>query len=468
MAKTYPCPTCSGVVLVNNYKQTEETYEGWFGCAGFAARLPLIGGLIDAVTGMVRPKKSLFDKDCPTCGGDGTVEDKADRTSQMIKAAELAKKESDSILKLEAKLGPMGGNRHTIVVGDEMLEVGLGFNDSKSYKIIKDGQLSPSGGKIEAKATLPVYRKSPSVLGTNPLSTPGGHYHIKCSNKFSVFAGAQGVNIDTNGPVTIKGGITQIVGPEVTIGSSVGRVVVEGDHLQLNGNSIALTPSPSSGGQVAIQGTLHTSGNAVIGGGIHTDGDLSFNSATCPGRLERTRVSSDTNQVTGPAQWSANCTTMALMDFVRKVAISIADPTSLLLSPRGIQNMQHDMISLLKKSLPLETLPTGIITSGTPVSFTVATVIGPITITGGTFLGTVAAPIPFYNFPHHHTLADGAHCHDSLVPNIKLLTSTEEVRKNSKSKESIAPASITEPGGSNIFLRMGQGILSILSIKISP
>jgi hypothetical protein len=429
-------------VIENEYKQKEETFEGFAGIAGFAARIPLIGQLIPKVTN----KKALFDKECPTCGGDGVLEDKADQTKQVQQAAKIAETEAKEILELEATLGPLGGNRHTIVVGDDMLEVGLGFNDSKSYKIVNEGQISPAGGKIESKATLPYYRKTPAVVGTNPLSIPGGHYHIKCGNKFSVFAGAQGVDINSVGPVVIQGGITKFIGPEITIGSSTGHVCMEGDHIQMTGKSIALTPDPGGSGQVTVQGTFHSAGNMVVGGGAHVDGDLSFNSATCPGRIERTRVGSGTDQTTGPAQWSTNAVTNGLKDYIRKLTLNLADPTSLMLSPRGMQNIQQETISLLKKAIPLETQPTG---------FCVVT------------YGSSAGVHPIFNYPHHHSLADGAHSHDSFVPNIKLVRTSNELRKGAKAKENLAPVGISEPN-SNIFQKIGQGILGLLTIRVTP
>lgn len=481
MASQIKCPTCSGSIIANDYKQKEETCEGFTGFTSFVARLPLISAAIGLFT-PIRSKASLFDKKCPTCNGTGVLENKADSTKNLQNAAKVAQEESAEILKLETSLGPMGGNRHILVVGDDMLEVGLGFNDSDSYKIIPEGQVAPTGGKIEGKATLPYYRKSAAVRGTNPLATPGGHYHIKCSNKFSVFTGAQGVEINTVGPLTIQGGITKIISPEVTIGNGVGPVHIEGDHVQIAGKSIAFSPDPSGHGQVAIQGTLHTAGNIVAGGGAHFDGELSFISATCPGRLERTRGGSDSNQVTGPAQWSATASANALRDYIRKIITSLADPGGILLSPRGIQNLQQDSISMLKKALPLELQPTGILVPGTIIPLVLTSILGtstagqfagstavtgPLTITGGVMSAVVASPIPLYNFPHHHSLSDGVHNHDYFAPNIKRMRTSEEVRKAAKSKESMAPTPISEPMGKT-FLKLGNSILSVLGIRITP
>jgi len=459
-----PCPTCSGKVTPNNYKQKEETQEGFTGNTGFAARIPLIGNILQ--TGSVKIS-SLFDKKCPTCNGKGCLEDKTDQSKQQQAAAKVAEQESKSILELEAKLGPIGGNRHQVVVGDDLLEIGLGMNDTKSYKVIKEGQVAPNGGKIESKGTVPVYRKSSSVVGTNPLAIPGGHYHIKCSNKFSLYTGAQGIDITTHGPVVIKGGITQIIGPEITIGSSAGQVTIEGEHLQLTGKSIAITPESTGSGQVAIQGTLHTTGNAVIGGGMHVDGDVSFTSATCAGKIERTRVSSDPNQATGPAQWQTKATTNGVKDFLRKITVQIADPTSILLSPRGMQNLQLEAQSLVKKALIYEDVVTGWIIPGTSVQLMGTCPCNYGGAAAGNLSMIVTQPIELRNFPHHHTLADGAHSHDMFVPNIKLVNTSEDVRKDAKPKESIAPVNIKNDKG-NLFSKLGSSILSVLSQRISP
>jgi hypothetical protein len=459
-----PCPTCSSKIAPNNYKQKEETQEGFTGNTGFAARIPLIGGLLQS--GAVKIS-SIFDKKCPTCNGKGCLEDKTDLSKQQQAAAKVAEQEAKSIIELEAKLGPVGGNRHQVVVGDDLLEIGLGMNDSKSYKVIKEGQVAPNGGKIETKGTVPVYRKSNSVVGTNPLAIPGGHYHIKCSNKFSVYTGAQGIDLTTHGPVTIKGGITQIIGPEVTIGSSAGQVTIEGEHLQLSGKSIAITPQGTGSGQVAIQGTLHTSGNLVVGGGIHVDGDVSFTGATCAGKIDRTRVSSDPNQVTGPAQWRTAAVKNGVKDFLRKLTVQIADPTCVLLSPRGMQNLKMEAKALVKKALPVEDVVTGWVIPGTRVKLIGTCPCNTGTTAAGVLEMVVVENIDLRNFPHHHTLADSAHSHDMFVPNMKLVKSSEEVRKDAKPKESIAPVNIKQDK-SNLFSKLGSSIMSLLAQRVSP
>lgn len=440
--KQVKCPQCQSLLIENDYKQKEETLEGFAGLSGFAARIPLIGRLVPKVS----LKQTLYDKECSLCGNTSYIVDKADTTRQALEAARVAQQESKEILELEAKLGPVGGNRHTIVVGDDMLEVGLGFNDCKSYKIVEEGQISPTGGTIESKASLPGYRKTTAVVGTNPLPIPGGHYHIKCGNKFSLFAGSQGVDIDSTGPVTIRGGITKLLGPEITLGSSVGQTLIEGDNVQIIGKGVAITMDPAGPGQATIQGTLHSSGNLKVDGGAHIDGDLSFISATCPGRVERSRVGAGPDQTTGPAQWSSQAITSGLKDFIRKTVISIADPTSIALSPRGQQNIQQEMLALLKKALPLESEITGLCV----ISY-----------------GSSSGVHPIFNFPHHHTLADGTHGHDSFVPNVKLVNTSTEVRKNAKAKEGPAPVGISEPS-SNIFQKIGQSILGVLTNRIKP
>jgi hypothetical protein len=126
--------------------------------------------------------------------------------------------------------------------------------------------------------------------------------------------------------------------------------------------------------------------------------------------------------------------------------VNIADPTSIMLSPRGQQNLQLETMALLKKAIPIELQPTGL-----------------CIITYGSSAGVH----PIFNYPHHHTLADSAHGHDSFVPNVKLVNTSEEVRKRSKTKENLAPVGISEPS-TNIFQKIGQSILAVLSTRVSP
>jgi hypothetical protein len=200
---------------------------------------------------------------------------------------------------------------------------------------------------------------------------------------------------------------------------------------------------------------------------MHIDGDVSLNGATCTGKIDRTRVSSDPNQVTGPAQWRFAALSNAIKDFKRKLATQIADPTSVLLSPRGMQNLKLEAKALVKKALPYEDVVTGWIIPGTRVSLVGSVPCCYCGTAFGQIDAVVSRPIDLRNFPHHHTLADSAHSHDMFVPNIKLVKTSEEVRKDAKAKENIAPVAIKNDK-SNLFSKIGSSILSLLTRRVAP
>jgi hypothetical protein len=182
---------------------------------------------------------------------------------------------------------------------------------------------------------------------------------------------------------------------------------------------------------------------------------------TMPGKTERSKHASQDIQTSGAAVWQAEAAQQALQDFVRTRTIRAQDPAGLALAPREQQNIAADQKNLLKKALPIEPLPTGIIRPGE------CTVQG-IDPQGGTQFCTNIAPIPIYNFPHHHTLGDMIHAHDSTVPNIKLTTGCKAVRGTAKAKEAPAPvmANTSDPG-SNIFTQAFQLIQAVVAKRIT-
>lgn len=469
--RTIPCPDCTGKQYVNIFKKNTKDLSALFGSVGSSLRLVLENAqILSKSSNRMKDKKSLFKKGCPTCGGKGTIEDKTDQRQQAQAAGQKAQQLQREITELEAELGGAGpgGNRHTLVVGDDMLEVGLGYNDSPSYKVVKDGSLDPGGAQIEEEAVMKVSTKTNAVVGTNPLATPGGHYTIKCSNKFTVRAGAQGIELNTEGPLIIRSGQTQLVGPEVTIGSSVGRVAIEGKATSIGGDSISLNPGTGGKGQVSCTGTFTTVGNMIAQGGAHFEGDVSCISMTMPGKMERTKHSSQDTQTSGAAAWREEAAKQGLQDFVRKTTIQAGDPAGLPITPRGQQNFAADQKNLLKKSLPVEPVPTGIIQIGTPITLQGSCPCGYSGTAAGQITGTTTALIPLYNFPHHHTLSDGVHAHDDMKPNIKMTTGCKSVRATAKAKEAPAPvmANTSDPGA-NIFTQAFALIQAVVAKRIT-
>lgn len=436
--KTIPCPDCNGEQYVNEFKKNTLDLQGFFG---------KVAGSLRVILNIAKPselksRESLYKNGCPTCKGKKVVEDKTDRSQQIQAAQQEAQRVQKEVLDLEAKMGPPGGNRHTIVVGDDMLEVGLGYNDSPSYAIVEDGSLAPGGVQMEEKAPMRVSQKVNAVVGTNPLAIPGGHYTIKCGNKFTVRAGAQGIELNTEGPFIIKSGQTQFTAPEVTIGSAVGQVAIEGQSLSLNGEkSLSLNAGSSGKGQIVANGTFYGTGNMVCQGGAHIEGDLSFISATCPGKTERTKHSSQDIQTSGAAVWSGQAAAKGLQDYKRIRGLRAGDAAGIALSPREAQNIAEDTANLLKKSLPLEPLPTGIIQIG-------QCVVQGADPQGGVVVSSNLVPIPIFNFPHHHSMGDMVHAHDDEKPNIKLTQGCRATRMASAGKTAPAPvtANVGDPG----------------------
>jgi hypothetical protein len=457
---TIPCPTCNGgekQALKNKAAKKYINLDSHFAHMPVAVRIAL-GDIEDILNGIIQATGvvELFEKKkCPTCDGKNKVKDvtgKANQNAKKTAAALNDKKEQ--IQKLEQKAGGVSGcgNRITIINGHDVLEVGLGMNKTKSYAQ-GESEVAPGsvriGGGVEHVTTK-------VTVGTNPTATPGGHYTIKCSNKFTCFTGAQGIDLVTYGPVNIAGGITKITGPEVTIGSGSGTCTVEGNHLQLTGKTIGIGPVEGDN-QVVVQGALGVASNLVVNGGAHVNGDLSFTSGTAPSKMARTHFSSNSDTITGKASWGGVGVfgiTSAINNLVSDVMVMTMDPSTMIISVRGIQKVIEHITLLAKLCEPWELLPTGFILPGTVVSLAVneiafANLTGPANsagaiegggfLTGGVLVGEVLAPITLNNFPHVHAMPDMAHAHDMEVPNIKLLTTSDAVVSQSRGKESAVP-----------------------------
>jgi hypothetical protein len=411
------CPVCGGgkkKIITNNTakpvtsSQSSNRFCGSVPLQKISDFLGSIGNLIKSIFSSERTKtvQSIFEGGkCPECGNKNVIPDPTDRSKQEQAAATKAEQLQQKITETEAKLGPPGGNDYKLITGDRVLEVGLGYNDTPSYTVLKDQGRAIGGGKVEKDGVVTTYEKVNAVVGTNPLSTPGGKYVIKCSNSFKVRAGAQGIELNTEGPLIIKAGQTQFVGPEISIGSSTGQVVIEGNNLSLGGKNVVLNAGTEGNGQISFNGTVYATGNFTAQGGAHFDGDVSCNSMTMPGKVNRSQVSSQDTQVTGAAVWQNEAATQALKNFLRVRQIRLNDLVGGIgATEREKQNTAAEQKDLLKKSLPVDSQPCG------------------YAIVNG-------APCPVFLFPHHHTLDDMVHAHDSLGPYIQLTPDSQTMRQ---------------------------------------
>jgi hypothetical protein len=466
MAKKRECPFCTGEKIVNPKEEEIKTNNGASPYTPGGALSKFAASFNKAYNSFASRKKknSEIITNCKICGNTREIEDLTDRSEQMKAAGKEAEALKDEMLKLEAELGPPGGNRHTLVVGDEVLEVGLGYNDTPSYTIIKDGGVGPAT-TMEKEAPMNTGTRVDAVVGTNPLATPGGNYTVKCANKFVVRAGAHGIELSTEGPLIIKSGQTQITGPEVTIGSSVGPVSIEGQSLAINGGkSLQLNAGAGGSGQISANGTFTATGNMVAQGGAHFDGDVSCVSMTMPGMHERVEHAGQDTQTSGAPAWAKECSEQGLKDFKRVREIRKQDAANLVASPREQQNVAIEQKALLKKSQDIEPQPTGLIIPGTAIKIQGTCPCNEGGKASGIIEGTITSPVELRNFPHHHGLSDMVHAHDNFVPHINKTKTADEVRQlagQAKTLPAPAPAFVNA-GSSNLLAGMGSKLAGMV------
>ena len=422
-----PCPSCSGQIIQN--KKQKSFLELMRGV--LASPVLILNNIVPILQSVnIIPKKSMYNGACPDCGGKGSFVDYSDTRPQQKRALAVAQQHSAAITENEAKLDTGGytNSKYTSILGNHVIEVGVGMNKLQSYSVIPNGKPVKSKTNIGAKGTSGGTTTTNQINGTNPLATPGGQFYIKTSNKFTVLAGAQGIELNTFGNVNIAGGITKITGAEMNIGSSVGTTTVEGNHLKLSGNTIEISPNAgSSSGQVQVNATLGIAGNLVASGGAHIEGELHFISATCPKSDPKpTSMGSLPFKTTGNANWGIMASAKALNDLRASTIAFTKDPSNFLATPRGILMMAERILHLAYTAIPFEMSPTGIAV--------------------GLDSAGDSHTLLVYNFPHNHTMPDNAHQHSMEMPNIKLVDSDEQVRQQSTDCQNSTPVPIVDTG----------------------
>ena len=414
-----------------------------------------------------KPSKEVAEGECESCGGTGEIEDYTDRTDETNAVAQKAQAIQKEVTDLESKLGPMGGNYHMLVAGDHMLEVGLAFNDSKGYDIEEDASRTRGGVKMYKKGPVAVDTKINGVVRGNPISTPGGNYIVKCGNKCTVRPGVGGFEVHSEGAFIARTGPIEFTGPEITLGAAKGQLVLDAQAVNVNGTAVNINAAPGGKGQVSIGGTLHTTGNAVIQGGVHAEGGLSAPSIITPTKEERSRHSSQDIQTTGAAVWLAQAVEQATKDFARVRKLRIADISGLALTPREVQNIISETKNLLKKSLPVEPVPTGIILPGTPILINGVCPCNQGGTASGTIIGVIGAPVELRNFPHHHPLSDSPHAHPYRGPNFRGTDDDEGMRGAIAGIDSAAPITAkTDTGGILEKIIAFAGVIGIGNARV--
>jgi len=476
--KEIECPFCTGQILAKYAGKAFASIDGFLQ-RNFSIKIPTeILTYLKENTPV--SKKSAIKGTCKACGGKGSIKDPSDDSAKYEKAKAKAESLKEKIAEEEAKLGACG-NRYTIIQGCDLLEVGLGMNDVDAHRVDKDKgkRLKGLAGPelIDTKKAglqIPEGGDRNHVQGINPLASPGGHYVIKCSNRFSLLAGAQGVDITTGGAVNIHGGITQIIGAEVTVGSKTGGLLLEGDVVNINGRSIEIAPSD---GHLVVKGTISSTGNAMVGGHAHFE-SVSFVKGETSGRNDTTKPSAPGDIITGAALWggiAVEAGPAAVKDMLYNVAQNVSHPSYIqkLLSISGISKTSENMFNMTYSMLPVEAKPTGNIVPTTPVSI-ILTSQTLLDSTGkpctGVLAGTVLLPIPLFNFPHNHVLPDLTHVHEVRVPDIDFSHDTHASVKGAQGGVSgSAPVHKTSTSlvgvATGLFSAIGSVVTGIMSGK---
>lgn len=443
--KQVKCPNCSGSVLVKKAGRVFQSITGFLQ-RSFNIRIPteVISYLQEKLP---ISKSSIFKDGCPVCKGKGSIPDPSDDSAKYKQVQQNAAAYEKEILDLESRLGPPCGNRYTIIQGCDLLEVGLGMNSAPSYRVDKDKSIRNKGLVDPAKITqngspqIPEGGTCNHVQGINSLASPGGHYMIKCSNKFSVVAGAQGIEFTTGGPITFSGGITRFTAPELTIGTQTGRLSLQGDVVDIGGKSVEVAPTD---GHFFVKGTMSNTGNLMCGGHAHCE-SVSFVKGECVGRNEPTKPGAASDMFTGPAFWGGvgiEGLVSSIKDLIGFVISKTTNPVEAqqILTPRFFDSLRDKILNVAYNSRPWEFRPTGFILPGTPIILQAMVPCNERGPAFGTVFGFVQAPIPLNNFPHIHAMPDGVHIHEVRIPDLDCSSDTAaQVRKNQGGVSSPAP-----------------------------
>lgn len=409
-----PCNYCKGEVLATQNGKSTSSQALFPRMQNF---LSAIGDVMSSLAGgpkSVSRKEALGGK-CEACGGSGQIEDPTDTSEADKRVSDYFKSNAQKITELEQKLeNSPGGSMLERIAGAKVTIVGRTLNTAPSVTVHKGKARPPTQNKLgkATPVTTSTADESNVVTGNNvPANTGGGLYYIQCGNKFKLTAGAQGIELTSHGPINIDGSQIRFSGAEVTLGSKSGPTLIEGDHLQINGKSIALTPSGKAG-EVVIQGSASCSGNLRAGGAYVEN--MYCASMTMPSSQTSSKVAAGTTDyITGPAKWggmTGDYGKLATQNLIKWATDSTTDINLAgsmgPINPRNMLKTADNIASLIKSLIPLELTFTGYIPPGLCV------------VVGSGGVSTNPAPVPIFNFPHTHGLPDSPHTHDMTVPAI--------------------------------------------------
>ena len=413
------CPFCGPQAKVKDKSAGKYILNIHLIFTKFTLQLPRIFDFIPKLVGFDANHEG---SSCSACGGSKKIKDVSDDTAKYQQIARETEDQTSSIIELESKLGE-GNSRHSMIFGNDILQVGAVFNNNIGYRIEPKGGLAVTGngGGIPQMEGAQCAKVVP-IPGALKWPAAIGNYVIQCANSFNLNAGGGGISLLTKGNMELKGGITTISAPQLTVAVDRGPLVIGADSISVNANYINIAPSK---GTFFVKGSIHNSGNMITTGHSHSE-SISFAKAACCGVNQPTTTDQGNKDIaqTQPATWGGimvNAITTSLFDaqmFYADVPLNMETAITRLVSPAEIQNTIDRFKTLTKMLYPVEYLPTGLC----------------VTAVG---IGLV------YNFPHTHGLGAMNHTHNIRVPDIDFsANSPKELRSKvlNKGTYSNAPA----------------------------
>lgn len=443
------CPTCSS----SNQVKEKVAGKNHFTLPFLDYKVPRLDHLKDKTTTFDGNRRE--GEVCEACKGKKTITDVSDDTSKYQEVSDKIESKSETIMELESKLG-LGGTRTTFIQGSDLLFVGLGFNNNKTYQVLPKGAIAPSmkGGKVPQQNAEQV-NAIVGKQGTIAWPQQVGNYTIKCANSFNLLAGAGGITIATPGPLSFSAGLLSFSSPALSLGSSSGPLTLEGDSVNVTGKTVSITPTK---GELFIKGNICNTGNITTQGHAHFE-SASFVKASCVGITKSTFTAKANPDVvnTQQATWKTSAVAAALLDlktFIQSVPTNSKTSAFRLMSPKEMQNMSDRISNISKLSLPFEIKPTGWIIPGTRVRLVGSCPCNRGGSAYGVFDAYVIQNINLHNFPHIHGIPEMMHSHEITLPDMDYTNDTPEALRQktlNNSHESGVPADPTKDTKSRLM-----------------
>jgi hypothetical protein len=409
-----PCKICNSKVLVQpsalkaeiSASQAIRVMED----TGLGSRFKSIADkllrILQAVPKMfnIKTTASFYTK-TKSCGSPGcinhTVEDLNASLNVYNKTATSLLEENKTLIEeLHQKLGKGTGGLTLVTKGACLISTGLVKNEANTH--FNKGnhtlglglQQDPSGmglgGVLSSKGS-----PSRMIQVKTPKFTESDMF-LNASGKFTVNAGADGILLETNGPL-------QALGSSVEIHSTDGEAHFSSGNLTVISGATVKVQADMKTGETGIilesksvhaTGRLSAQGDLIVRGGAHFDGAVSVPFLQVPSCEQNVRESKPPQMVTGPASWMPKNTILNTIQEVNDNLTTLAADPFYLCTPTNLQEYIKKWYGLFIGSIPLEMTVTG---WAIALSYGVNGG-GPMVSKGLWKTGL----IPVLNYPHNH------------------------------------------------------------------